>query len=88
VEADGRCGATASAQWGFPSYRIGPSRVCGESCSTAIVGSRAPATPLYLCGAAQRGGPLLYMASAPDQGADGIGFPISEIFPKGRRSHS
>jgi hypothetical protein len=30
-----------------------------------------------------KGGPLPYMTSAPDLNADGIGFPIPEIFPKG-----
>jgi hypothetical protein len=35
-----------------------------------IVRLRAPVTPLYLCGAARRGGPLPYMASTPDQGVD------------------
>jgi hypothetical protein len=30
------------------------------------------------------GGPLPYKASAPDQGVDWIGFPIPEIFPKGK----
>jgi hypothetical protein len=39
----------------FSAYGIGLSRVCGKSCSTAIIGLRAPMTPLYLCGAAQRG---------------------------------
>jgi hypothetical protein len=39
----------------FSAYGIGPSRVCGESCSTTIVGLRAPVTSLYLCGAARRG---------------------------------
>jgi hypothetical protein len=33
--------------------------------------------------ALHEGGALPYMASAPDQGADGIGFPIPETFPKG-----
>jgi hypothetical protein len=36
----------------------------------------------------REGGALPYMASAPDQGMDGIGFLIPEIFPNGRRSHS
>jgi hypothetical protein len=30
------------------------------------------------------GGPLPYKASTPDQGADWIGFPILEIFSKGK----
>jgi hypothetical protein len=54
----------------FSTYGIKLSRIYGESCSTAIVGLCAPTTPLYLCGAARRGGPLPYMASAPDQGTD------------------
>jgi hypothetical protein len=60
VEADGRCRAAAAAQWGggsprFSAYELGLSRVCGESYSTAIVGLRAPVTPLYLCAAKRRG---------------------------------
>jgi hypothetical protein len=47
------------AQWAVPlasaPHGINPSRVCGESCSTTIVGLCAPVTPLYLCGAARRG---------------------------------
>jgi hypothetical protein len=39
--------------------------------------------PLYLCGATRRG-PLPYMASAPDQDVNWIGFSIPEIFSKGR----
>jgi hypothetical protein len=68
----------------FSAYGIGSSRVCGKSCSTAIVGLRAPATsPLFMWCCAT-GGLLPYKASAPDQGADWIGFPIPEIFPKGK----
>jgi hypothetical protein len=40
----------------FSVYGIGSSaRVCGESCSMAIVGLHAPTTPLYLYSVAQRG---------------------------------
>jgi hypothetical protein len=45
---------------------------------TANVGSRAPACPLLLLRCA-RGDPLPYTTSAPDQGADRIGFPDPEI---------
>jgi hypothetical protein len=38
--------------------------------------------------ALREGGPLTYMINAPDQCADIIGYPIPEIFPKGRRSYS
>jgi hypothetical protein len=47
----------------------------GGTVGTTNVGSRALACPLLLWRCA-RGGTLSYMADAPDQGTDWIGFPI------------
>jgi hypothetical protein len=55
VVGAGRRRRRSGASPRFSAYGIGPSRVCWESCSTTIVGLCAPTTPLYLCGAAQRG---------------------------------
>jgi hypothetical protein len=59
-------------------------RVCGGTVGTVNVSSRAPACPLLLL-RCTRGGPLPYKASAPDQGANWIGFQsgdhISNIPP-------
>jgi hypothetical protein len=69
----------------FSAYGIGPSRVCGESCSTAIIGLRASMTSLHLCGAVRRGCTAIH-DKHPDQGADEIGFSIPETFSN-RRDH-
>jgi hypothetical protein len=64
-----------------PSRSDRLARVCGGTVDTVNVGSHAPACPLLiLC--CIRGGPLPYKVSAPDQGANWIGFPIPVIFPK------
>jgi hypothetical protein len=52
----------------FSAYGIGSSRVCGESYSTAIIGLFAPTTPLYLCGAARRGGSTAIHGKRPRSG--------------------
>jgi hypothetical protein len=72
-----------AALWAVPlasapsrSDRIG--RVCGGTVDMVNVDSRAPAcTPFNI--ALRERSPLPYKASAPDQGADRIGFPIPEI---------
>jgi hypothetical protein len=68
----------------FSAYRIRPSSVCGKSSSTTIIRFRALVTSPLFMWRCVTGGPLPYMASAPDQGADWIGFPILEIFSKGK----
>jgi hypothetical protein len=72
-----------AALWAVPlasapsrSDRI--ARVCGGTVDMVNVGSRAPAcTPFNI--ALRERGSLPYKASASDQGADRIGFPIPEI---------
>jgi hypothetical protein len=73
------------AQWAIPlasvPHGISPSLSVGSPVAQQSLDCCALVTPLYLCGAAQRGA-LPYMASTPDQGMDWIGFSISEIFQK------
>jgi hypothetical protein len=77
-------GATVvAAMWAVPlasapsrSDRI--ARVCGGTVDTVNVGSHAPVCPPFNIALRERD-PLPYKISAPDQGTDRIGFPISEI---------
>jgi hypothetical protein len=71
----------------FSAYGIGLSSVCGKSCSTTIVGLRAPATsPLFMWHYAT-GGPLPYMASAPQSGRGLDWFPNSGDLSKRKGDH-
>jgi hypothetical protein len=65
----------------FVDAVLGLSSVCGKSYSTTIVPCSGDFS-IYV--ALRDGGPLSYMANTPDQDVDWIGFPILEIFPKGR----
>jgi hypothetical protein len=67
-----------------PSRSDRLARVCGGTVDTVNVGFHAPSCPPLLILRYVRGGPLPYKASAPDQGADWIDFPIPEIFSKGK----
>jgi hypothetical protein len=81
-------GRWSAAQWAVPlasapsrSDRL--ARVCGGTVDTVNVDSRALACPLLILRCVV-GDSLPYKASAPDQDADWIGFPIPEIFSKGK----
>jgi hypothetical protein len=72
-----------AALWAVP-FTSAPSRsnqiarVCGGTVDTVNVGSRAPVCPPFNIVLRERG-PLSYKASAPDQDADRIDFPIPDI---------
>jgi hypothetical protein len=58
-----------------PSWSVLVARICGGTVGTVNIGSRAPVCPHFIVALRERG-PLLYKASAPDQGMDRISFPI------------
>jgi hypothetical protein len=78
-------GRLSEAWWAVPLAST-PSRsdlvarVCGGTVGTVNVGFHAPACPRLLLRCA-RGGPLPYKASAPDQGANLIGFQSGDHIP-------
>jgi hypothetical protein len=49
----------------FSAYGIRPSRICGKSCNTAIVGLCAPATSPLFTWCCVMGDPLPYLIDAP-----------------------
>jgi hypothetical protein len=70
-------GAEAAAQWDSPrfsTYEVGSSRVCGESCSTAIIGLHAPTAPPIYIALCERGPLPMGMTGVHDQGALGDPF--------------